>query len=249
MGAADDRLGKGAASAMPFTTVAGPRVASPAAYTPSTLVWKAGRPSCPPPCRWRPGGRRPPARPRRRSPGRRGCQELTGAHGAAAAGGIGLAQHHLLAAQHTVSCSTGAPARQRSRRRPAPAPTHARRRAYTSWCGDRRGDVLWRRCAWPDGPHPWRVAGAHHGHIAAHGDVPGLDALHPLDGAGHIAGDVQLAGLPCAHGIEDMGVAHGLQLVHGGGGRAAANLPRRTSPSGAMSFSMASLVMRKAGIT
>ena len=86
------------------------------------------------------------------------------------------------------------------------------------------GDVLGAAALGQTGRIHGGIAGAHHGHIAAHGDVPGLDALHPLDGAGHIAGDAQLAGLPCAHGIEDMGVAHGLQLRHGGGGSAAADL-------------------------
>ena len=68
------------------------------------------------------------------------------------------------------------------------------------------------------------VAAADDGNAAAHGDVAGLDALHPLDGPGHITGDLQLAGLPGAHGEQDMGVAHGLQLGDGGGRRAAADV-------------------------
>ena len=55
-------------------------------------------------------------------------------------------------------------------------------------------------------------------------DISGLNALHPLDGAGHIAFDVQLAGLPCADGEQDMGVAHLLQLVNGGSRSAALDL-------------------------
>ena len=52
------------------------------------------------------------------------------------------------------------------------------------------GDVLGAAALGQTGRIHGGIAGAHHGHIAAHGDVSGLDALHPLDGAGYVAGDM-----------------------------------------------------------
>ena len=47
--------------------------------------------------------------------------------------------------------------------------------------------------------------------------LAGLHVLQPADDGHHVAGDVQPAGLPGAHGEEDVGIAHGLQLFNGGG--------------------------------
>ena len=44
----------------------------------------------------------------------------------------------------------------------------------------------------------------------------GLALLHPADDTADVAGDVQLAGLPCAGGIENVGIAHLVQLFDGG---------------------------------
>ncbi len=62
----------------------------------------------------------------------------------------------------------------------------------------------------------------------------GLDllfhALHPLDDALHVAFNVELAGLPRAHGEEDMGVAHLLELFDGRQAGAELDLDAVASP-------------------
>ena len=68
------------------------------------------------------------------------------------------------------------------------------------------------------------VACANYGHTAANGDIAGLDALHPLDGTGNCALNIEATGLPCTNGEEDVGIAHGLQLSHRGCGGTAAYL-------------------------
>ena len=47
---------------------------------------------------------------------------------------------------------------------------------------------------------------------------PGLDIPHPGDDGLHIAGDAEAPGLPRAYSEEDVGIALGLQLLHGGRG-------------------------------
>ena len=68
----------------------------------------------------------------------------------------------------------------------------------------------------PGGVHGG-VAAAHHRHVAQGLPLPGLHGPHPGDDGLHVAGNVQPAGLPGAHGEEDVGVALALQLLHRGG--------------------------------
>ena len=152
-------------------------------------------------------------------------EEHTAAHGTAAAGGVRLAQHHLLTLQHAVGLLNRSgqlgkfhTVRQRQRQLMlvgghilAGTAVHQRHMLGAAALGKARR------------VHGG-VAAADDGDIPGHANVAGLHALHPLDGACHIAGDIQLAGLPRAHGQQDVGIAHLLQLVHGGGGRAALHL-------------------------
>ena len=77
--------------------------------------------------------------------------------------------------------------------------------------------------------HPFGNAGSVHRSVARadNDDITaqaGLDLLfhllHPLDDALHVALNVELAGLPCAGGHQDVRVAHLLELLNGGGGLA-----------------------------
>ena len=53
----------------------------------------------------------------------------------------------------------------------------------------------------------------------AQGDfLAGLQVLQPADDGHHVAGNIQLTGLPGAHGEEDVGEAHGLQFLDRGSG-------------------------------
>ena len=143
---------------------------------------------------------------------------FAGAHGAAAAVGVGLAQAHLFARQQAVRLGHGG-------RQLGKSHTVGHGQGQLMLVGGHilpgaavdDGDVLRAAALGKAGGVHGGIAGADDGHVAADADEAGLDALHPLDGACHVAGDVQLAGLPGTGGKEDVGVALGLQLRHGGG--------------------------------
>ena len=150
---------------------------------------------------------------------------LAGLHGAAAAGLVGLAEHHLVAQQHTLGLLDGSGQLDE---------LHALVDGELQLVLVGGHELL--GAAVENGgvrAHALGDAGGVHGGVARADDHDvagevGLDLLlfllHPLDDALHVALDVELAGLPRAGGEEDVGVAHFLQLRDGGSALAALDL-------------------------
>ena len=104
-------------------------------------------------------------------------------------------------------CSTGATSSRNCTPSAMASSAPRHQRACTSWCGGRPGCWTWHRPAGRPGGVHGGVAAADYGHMAQRHFLAGLHVLEPADDGHHIAGDVQLAGLPGAHGEEDVGVA------------------------------------------
>ena len=147
----------------------------------------------------------------------RQLDRLAGRNRAAASGGIRLAEAHLLTRQDAVFLLDG-----RGQLEEVHAILHGKlqllriggHKAARSAVDERHGRRAAALCH----------AGSIHGGVAAadDGDMAerlvrtGLALLHPADDTADVAGDVQLAGLPCAGGIENVGIAHFVQLFDGG---------------------------------
>ena len=146
---------------------------------------------------------------------------LAGLHGAAAAGLVGLAEHHLVAQQHTLGLLDG---------------SGEFNEGNTLVDGELElvliGGHELLGAAVEDGgmcAHALGNAGGVHRSVTGTDDnditlQAGLDLLlhllHPFDDTLNIAFDVQLAGLPCAGRHQNVGVTHLLELFHGGSGLA-----------------------------
>ena len=143
---------------------------------------------------------------------------LTGGNGASSAGSVGCAKLHLVADQLAVLLFDGRDQLEEvhtvgnCQLQLLSIGGHILLRAAI----DQRGGGC--ACALCDsGCVHGGVAAADDGDVAELAALTGLHFLQPADNAADIAGDIELAGLPCADGIEDVSVALLFQLLDGGG--------------------------------
>ena len=178
-------------------------------------------------------GRHPPARPRR---------EITRSQGMSKNSPVatGLRRPEASASPSIIfsqvstpsACSTGAASSAKvTPSASASASSCSSAGIYFPGAAIDHGDVLARRCAWRGGPRPWRYC-RRPPMTAILPPTAMLPALTPFIhwmAPATSPGDVQLPGFH-APTANRMGVAHLLQLGHGGGGRARTSTPY--SPSG-----------------